>query len=707
MHRLWKLLWMIFIFCVVFFIICDEKWYKIEWNDNHIVFNKIEKESDLSVDEIHLENVVYKNSDLVHLNFAFKEPKMLSKSDGMDSEYLVKLEQERKKIEEDRRRQIYTWPNIVHIDDKNSISNFFKSTDSEDISWSEIEVKMIPISSLKNFELKSQSVHLWKLSKKQDKFLIKRHSINLWKLVKIPDMGIETWYSIVKYIPSKHNLSLSQWIEIVKLVHIDKYVLSKHVTTLRLWAECPKVRIEKYELNTQHSFYLKDWVAIEHEFLVDDTQSTENGISGEMLERLLINDDIDVNTLESEDDEFLQKVFQETRDTSVMNLIVETYLKEYQFVKAKKFIEELPEIYLDSLKPSLNLRISFNSFALSSKTTNETLTALIQNYKSKIQISDEDSNWYLWILALMQRDYDRFFAIAANFTSDTHKVFTSKIQWYKDQISKQMWMPDYYFDTLVALELFNQWFFQPAKVLALYSLQQNSNYILPYQILAYANFLTNSRDTSIEYLKKLIDLDPNNAEKYQFLIGVAYYWNEKYEQSVIMLSMVKNERLRLDAERYLIRDYLILDQKNKLIASWNKLLWYDNLVDSDFYTYFYEVFYHPYSEWSQYQLYAIDTELADKMIRVCAIRLPKEEKAVCNYGSIGKNIALWKFEWLEQSLLNLATEYPQWYLYHALGEYYIKQWDLEMAKIYLLKAISLTQKWEERMQIKKLLQDAM
>lgn len=136
------------------------------------------------------------------------------------------------------------------------------------------------------------------------------------------------------------------------------------------------------------------------------------------------------------------------------------------------------------------------------------------------------------------------------------------------------------------------------------------------------------------------------------------------------------------------------------------MLWYDNLVASDFYTYFYEVFYRPYSEWSQYQLYAIDTDLAEKMIRLCAVRLPKEENAVCNYGSIGKNIALWKFEWLEQSLLNLATEYPQWYLYHALGEYYLQQWDVDRAKIYLLKAISLTQKGVEKMQIKKLLQDA-
>jgi hypothetical protein len=299
---------------------------------------------------------------------------------------------------------------------------------------------------------------------------------------------------------------------------------------------------------------------------------------------------------------------------------------------------------------------------------------LIQDYVSKNKISDEDKKRYLWVIALMDRNYDKFFEIAEWFTSEKNKAFTSKLQWYRDQIAKQMWMPDYYFDTLVSLELFNQWLFQPAKVLALYSLQQNQNYILPYQILAYANFLTNSRDTSVEYLRKLIDIDSNNAEKYRFLMWIAYYWDEKYQQSVIMLSSIRDDKLRLDAERYLIRDYIHLDQKNKLISVWNRILWYDNLVASDFYTYFYEAFYRPFSEWAEYKIYRTDVELANKMIRVCSMKLSEEEKVVCNYWMIGKNIASWEFDGLENSLLNLVAQYPQWYLYQALWEYYIKQW---------------------------------
>jgi hypothetical protein len=88
-------------------------------------------------------------------------------------------------------------------------------------------------------------------------------------------------------------------------------------------------------------------------------------------------------------------VFQTTKDRDVMNLIVETYLNEYQFVKAKNFIENLPEMYKEDLKPSLNLRVAFNSFSLSSKDISENLTNLVQDFSYKNKISKEDENWYL------------------------------------------------------------------------------------------------------------------------------------------------------------------------------------------------------------------------------------------------------------------------------------------------------------------------
>ncbi|MEI8253747.1 MAG: hypothetical protein WCG25_08650 [bacterium] len=47
---------------------------------------------------------------------------------------------------------------------------------------------------------------------------------------------------------------------------------------------------------------------------------------------------------------------------------------------------------------------------------------------------------------------------------------------------------------------------------------KSDTYILPYQLLAYSHFLTNDRETSIDYLFKLIDINPAKEENYKFLI---------------------------------------------------------------------------------------------------------------------------------------------------------------------------------------------
>lgn len=783
---------MIFIFWMVFFIICDEKWYKINWQDNHIVFNKIEKKSDFTesdkIEQQFNSNIVYKNSDLIQINYEFQNPRTLRYSAGIDKNRLAQIKEE-KKIEENiekKKPKTNTWKDLV-MNNNTDISSFFewlKDQDdveiNENVEEYESSIKETQIWNKINNEilintwtdLGEQLSDTWFDTEDEvgeitlyypvERYYHNSHSLNLksgkeiekdmqniqvhtWKIIEQENINLSSLlneyvdyendaksneentendtnqdilYKVKKYEYKPHLIDIKKAKEIeIKSsnedfpnknpINIDKSETTDSLIKANEWnSPVSSIKIEKYQLK-KHSIFLKKWSRMEYNFVVENMETSENWLSDSMIENLLQDEEIDIDTLESENDEFLQKVFAKTKDVNIMNLIVETYLNEYQFVKAKKFIERLPEYYSSKLKPSLNLRVAFNSFSLSSKTISESLTSLILDYSSKNEISSEDKNRYLWILALMDQNYDKFFELSKWFTSAKNKAFAVKLQWYKDQISKQMWMPAYYFDTLVSLELFNQWLFQPAKVLALYSLQQNSNYILPYQVLAYANFLTNSRDTANEYLKKLVELDPTNAEKYRFLMWVASYWNGKYEQSVVMLSLVKNDDLRLDAQRYLINNYLQLRQNNKLVSSRNKLLWYDNLVASDFYTYFYEVFFRPYSEWWEYTLFALDTELANKMLRVCSMNLSKEESVVCTYGTIGRNIALWQFNWIEQYLLNLVAEYPQWYLYQALGDYYIQQWDLDKAKTFLLKAVSLTQKRKEVNQIKKLLQDAM
>jgi len=101
---------------------------------------------------------------------------------------------------------------------------------------------------------------------------------------------------------------------------------------------------------------------------------------------------------------------------------------------------------------------------------------------------------------------------------------------------------------------------------------QDENYILPYQILSYAHFLTNNRDTAIEYFLKLVNFDKKNKETYQFLIGSSYYRKNDFTSSILYLSQNKSQKYQTDTLRYLIINYLEINEDTKLIQSWQKLL---------------------------------------------------------------------------------------------------------------------------------------
>ena len=691
MGRIAKLLWIVFVVWIVFFIILNEKWA-----------NQIDNKSDLSPSEyVNDSEILDSDNDSLAQN----------EEDYTKSQNVV----DTNKSDTQTSRNDRKW-NRTSISNGGSISEMLSSyAMSSDEATNEIAREIVDEKVVE--EVINEIVNDVVQDEVDD---IVYEDINSEGVNSDLDTVVNE-FDASRYL----NVYKSSWLvplSLKKTVKVETNTDIKYDTE-----ENPAVSIEenfeentvemddinyKNQLKIYHwnliSFNLKHSKSNAKQFeIAQDNTWIEIWLSEDILGSLLAKEDIDVKTLESENDEFLQRVFQDTRDPDVLNTILKTYISEYQFSKAKKYIENLPEMYREQIEPWLNLMISFNSFSLSSKTIKDQLTSLVKWYSDLWKISQEDALWYQSIILLMQNDYDKFFELAWSFGSDEHKKLASKLQWYQEQIKNQKWMPEYYFDTLVSLELFNNGFFQPAKVLALASLQKNSNYILPYQVLAYANFLTNSRDTSIEYLKKLIELDLNNAEKYRFLMWIAYYRNEKYEQSVVMLSLIRDSKLHLDAQRYLINDYLQLNQNSKLIAIWNKLLWNENLVDSDFYTYFYEAFYRPYSLWEDFDIYKYDTQLADKMLQVCAMRLPDTQRVVCTYGSIWKDIAMWNFDNLERSLLKLVENYPQWYLYQALWEYYVKQWDLDKAKAYLLKAVQLSQKTSEKNQIKKLLQDVM
>jgi hypothetical protein len=318
-----------------------------------------------------------------------------------------------------------------------------------------------------------------------------------------------------------------------------------------------------------------------------------------------------------------------------MNTILQEYISTYQFLNAKQFIEKLTPKLLRDIDVHLALQSTFNTFSLSNTNIAKALQTIIDEYYQTAKLTKEEYNWYSGIIALLQKDYETFFQKSTSFQENQYTTFATKLQTLQTQITNQSDMPSYYFDALVAIELFNQGYFQPAKVLALSALKQNKNYILPYQILAYANFLTNSRDAAIEYLITLSTLEPASQQKYDFLIGIASYRNKKYAESVLKLSQVKDETYRLDAERYLALDYAALKQHSKLLSSREKILGYKELKKSDFYSYFYQALFVPYFKGEEPTLYTQNPSLTQKYLSRCSELFTGKERVICTYGKIG------------------------------------------------------------------------
>ncbi len=69
-----------------------------------------------------------------------------------------------------------------------------------------------------------------------------------------------------------------------------------------------------------------------------------------------------------------------------------------------------------------------------------------------------------------------------------------------------------------------------------------------------------------------------------------------YSQAVMFFSQITDQKLTLDGDRYLVLSYLALQQEQKALISWQRLIGYTELQKSDFYTFFQEAFWKPYRQ---------------------------------------------------------------------------------------------------------------
>lgn len=341
------------------------------------------------------------------------------------------------------------------------------------------------------------------------------------------------------------------------------------------------------------------------------------------------------NTFLLEDARILADAYAKTHDPVIGKNLVLKLVDLYQFDRALDYVQQMRKAGTDTIEPETYLYILINS-SLISPTKADSISVvrdMVATYVSQGKLDTNQQLFYESLIKLWNNDFYGAKILLDKITSDK---YTNIIENMRDVYAKATTMQDmplYYGTALFSLQLLKNGYFSIASKLALEVLAKDPNYTLPYQILAYKHFITQSREPALQYLLQLRDLDPGKEDMYVFMIGVSSYWLGKYEQAALYLTQVQDPTYSLDAQRYLLLSYIAMDNTDDAINTWQKMLADPTFGKEDFYNYFSQAFYKPFAEKKLYTTYNDNTSLGFLMIKTCFDRLGKTDSDVCTYGN--------------------------------------------------------------------------
>lgn len=397
------------------------------------------------------------------------------------------------------------------------------------------------------------------------------------------------------------------------------------------------------------------------------------------------------NTFLLEDARILSEAYDKTKDPVIGKNLVLKLVDLYQFDRALEYTESMQASNIDTIAPETYLYILINSSRVSP--TQSQSMSIVENavaqYVSEGKLDTNQQLFYGALIKLWNNDFYGAKILFDKITGDTYAPIVGNMHDVYAKATTMQDMPLYYWTALFALQLLKNGYFSIASKLALEVLNKDPSYTLPYQILAYKHFLTQSWEPALQYLLQLRELDPEHEATYVFMIGVSSYWLEKYEQAALYLKQVEDPAYALDAQRYLVLSYLAMDNTTDTISVRQTMLGNPGISKEDFYNYFVEVFYKPYIDKKLYTLYNANTNLGFLFIKTCFDTVGQEDSDVCNYGNAWLHLAKWEFTQAKTILSDLGVRYQESYMYQALWNIALAEWDQTTATDYFSRAISV------------------
>ena len=396
----------------------------------------------------------------------------------------------------------------------------------------------------------------------------------------------------------------------------------------------------------------------------------------------------------------LEQLTQQSRNPKNLNLLIDAYLLDTQFYKARKFYYSLPQTLQKTIPAIKEFQILLNSFSQGSETEYSHLKNLLSDLSQKGEISAQELVYYQSAFALAEANYPLAKQYLEQLTDPKYQSYKSDIDSAFQQYQSLKSVPSYYQEGLIGFQLMKNGFYALAKKVAIPLANEYPNYILPYQILAKTDFSNGKPDSAVGYFQKLLELDYEQKNNYLYHLGVLYYQLGNYAQAVLSFSQITNQDIMLDAERYLVLSYTALGETEKAIKSWQRLAGYPEIKKSDFYSFFQEAFWKPYRK-GQSSPYLKNTSLMNAYLQLCPKKLAQSDQVVCQYGQLGKQLATQKNQISIWQITHLLKDYPDSGFYLLLGDLLLENKQKTSAIEAYMKGLTLTQDTQEKDVLKK------
>lgn len=401
----------------------------------------------------------------------------------------------------------------------------------------------------------------------------------------------------------------------------------------------------------------------------------------------------------------IKEILKYTKDKDVWySKLVDLYLQVGDFSDAQKYAQKL--IKISPTKENLRkyVYVLFQNTNFFDKNQVNKLKQVVSLLEQKWVITPDDLTFYNFLIDLLSNWNTEKIAkelplLIKDIKNPQYKNLFLSIQKYLENYLNLKETPLYYFKSLVALDLLKFWYFWLAKNIAERVYIEDSNYILPQQILAYSYFYMGNYKQAIKYLKLLKENDSSNQDEYNFFLWISYYWIWDYEKSLIYLSQVTNKSSYYqDVLRYSFLDYIQIQDKDNAINMLKKLAKF-KLTYVDYYNIF------KYLLTKCDDCYKSQIKLFIKLLKKCYSDVDNQHQYVCWYGKWNLFLKYWKVKLAVPYFKLLSKYFQDPYIFDTLAKYYESKWNYKLARIYYLRELLYTPWSDKRQALKQKIKD--